>query len=107
MNGGSTAGTAPPCIWTSAYYNFGVPGVVALSALLGFAAARLHRRYTTVACDELGTIIYAGKSFLLAYWLVDGPVTLLNNGFVALCLLELVMNMLAFRIRIKIKRKNE
>ncbi len=43
---GSTAGTAPPCIWTSAYYNFGVFGVVLLSSILGVATVKLHRRYT-------------------------------------------------------------
>lgn len=103
-NGGSTRGTAPPCIWTSAYYNFGVIGVVIVALILGIATARLHRRYTKRNCDELAIILYAGKSFLLAYWIVDGPITLINNGFVALCLLEYVMNKIAFKVRLKVKR---
>lgn len=102
-NGGSTRGTAPPCIWTSAYYNFGVFGVILVSSILGIATTKLHRRYTRGTLDELATIIYAGKSFLLGYWLVDGPVTLFNNGFIALCILEFVMYRLAFKIRFKLK----
>ena len=99
---GSTAGTAPPCIWTSAYYNFGVLGVIFLSIILGIAAAKLHKHFSRKTCDEFEIIIYAGKSFLLGYWLVDGPVTLINNGFVALCLLEYVMNRVAFKVRLKL-----
>ncbi|MBQ6267059.1 MAG: oligosaccharide repeat unit polymerase [Clostridia bacterium] len=104
MKGGSTDGTAPPCIWTSSYYNFGVPGVILVSSVLGVATAKLHRSYTERTCDELTTILYAGKSFLLGYWLVDGPVTLVNNGFVALCLLDFLMNWIAFKVRFKVKR---
>ena len=103
-NGGSTRGTAPPCIWTSAYYNFGIFGVIFVSMCLGISTAKLHRRYTVKSCDEFAIIIYAGKTFFLGYWLVDGPVTLFNNGFIALCLLEFVMNRIAFKIRFKIKR---
>ena len=106
--GGSTAGTSPPCIWTSAYYNFGVFGVVLVSSVLGIVTVKLHRKYTRKELDELSTILYAGKTFLLCYWLVDGPVTLVNNGFVALCLLEYVMNKIAFKVRIRlgsVKRK--
>jgi len=101
---GSTAGTAPPCIWTSAYYNFGYIGVLLLSSILGVATAKMHYRYSKKACDEFTIIMYAGKVFLLGYWIIDGPVTLVNNGFVALCLLDYIMNRFAFRVRLTVKR---
>ncbi len=91
MHGGSTAGTAPPCIWGSAYYNFGVLGVVLLSTILGFVMTRLHAKFSKKKNDECSVIIYSAEQFLLAYWVAAGPIVLFNNGFVSVLLLNMIM----------------
>ena len=104
MHGGSTAGTSPACIWGTAYYNFGVTGVVLLSTLLGFAMTRLHAKFSKRNNDECSVVIYSAEQFLLAYWVAAGPIVLFNNGFVSVLLLNIVMQV-ALRHPIVIKHK--
>ncbi len=56
--GGSTAGT-PAGFFAEMYMNFGVPGVVAGSALLGAALAWLYRRWGTGERRPIGLALYA------------------------------------------------
>lgn len=91
MHGGSTAGTSPACIWGSAYYNFGIFGVILLSSILGWATTRIHQRFSSRTIDESGVVIYSALSFLLAYWVAAGPIVLFNNGFITTILLQFVL----------------
>ena len=105
MNGGSSAGTAPPCIWGSAYYNFGLFGVIGLSTILGVITTRLHARYSGKRNDEFSVVIYSAKQFLLAYWVASGPVVLFNNGFISIVLLSCILTNIAMKYRIVIRKK--
>ena len=99
MHGGSMERTSPACIWGSAYYNFGVFGVILLSCLLGFVTTKIHAIYTRKTCDESNVIIYSALQFLLAYWVAAGPVVLFNSGFVSVLLLDFVFKFaLKYRI---------
>lgn len=104
MHGGSTAGTSPPCIWGSAYYNFGILGVVFLSTFLGLIITNIHARYSRRVNDECNVIIYSAEQFLLAYWVAAGPIFLFNSGFISVILLGIIMKIalrypLVIRIR--------
>lgn len=105
MHGGSTAGTSPACIWGSSYYNFGILGVVVMGMLLGYITSRLHSHFTKKKCDELSVLVYSGLQFLLAYWVVDGPLTLFNNGFIAVLLFYWIMQ-IALKVRIVFGKNN-
>lgn len=91
INGGSTAGTSPACIWGSAYYNFGILGVVLLSVILGIAVTNLHTKYSKRYNDECNIVIYSAEQFLLAYWVAAGPIVLFNSGFVSVLILSYIM----------------
>ena len=99
MHGGSTAGTSPPCIWGSAYYNFGIFGVIMLSFILGIVMAGIHAQYSKKVNDEFSIIIYSAKQFLLAYWVAAGPIVLFNSGFVAVLLLDFILTSIALKYR--------
>lgn len=104
MNGGSTVGTAPACIWGSAYYNFGVPGVFLLSSILGVVVTKLHVKHTNRVNDEFEIIVYSSEQFLLAYWIADGPIALFNSGVVSVLILNFIM-MFALRYPLVIRRR--
>ena len=97
--GGSRAGTAPPCIWGSAYYNFGYFGIVLIGFAQAFISTKTHSLFTRRDNDEFSIICYSGLQFLSAYWVAGGPVNLVNNGFVSVILLYMLMK-LALRFRI-------
>ena len=91
MHGGSLAGTSPPCIWGSGYYNFGVFGVILVAFLNAILLNTIHVFFSRRICDEVDIIVYSGLQFLVAYWVADGPVNLFNNGFVTILLFYWIM----------------
>ncbi len=104
MHGGSLAGTSPACIWGSGYYNFGVFGVIIVALLNAIIINSIHAFFSRRICDEVDIIAYSGLQFLVAYWVADGPVNLVNNGFVTVLLFYLVMK-IALRYHIVIGKK--
>ena len=99
--GGSTDGTAPPCIWGSAYYNFGYVGIVIVALFTSFLTTYIHKVFFEKKCDEFSIITYSAYQFLVAYWVAGGPVVLFNNGFITVLLLYWIMQ-LATKYRITI-----
>ena len=102
IHGGSTNGTSPPCIWGSAYYNFGYVGIVVMALFASFLTSTIHKVFIEKKCDEFGIITYAACQFLAAYWVAGGPVVLFNNGFITVILLYWIMK-LATKYRIIIR----
>lgn len=90
--GGSTRGTAPECVWGSAYFNFGFIGVICLGAIIGYCCNKIHFYFTNKDCDELDIVIYSALQIFIAVWIVSGPVFLINNGFVAAIVLYWLLN---------------
>lgn len=105
IHGGSTAGTSPACIWGSAYYNFGVFGIILLAIIIAMITTRIHIYYSKRKCDEFDVIIYSALQFLIAYWVASGPIVLFNNGFIATLLLGLLFT-IVLRFRVTIGGKN-
>jgi len=103
LYGGSMDGTSPPCIWGSAYYNFGVYGVIIMGIITSYIAAKIHYIFSRKDCDELEIIVYSSLQFLLAFWVVSGPVTLFNSGFITVIILYFILKF-ALRHRIVFKR---
>jgi hypothetical protein len=78
---GTPRGTAPPSLWGSAYYNFGMVGIVALPLLLGVFLSRLSIRGTvTRPRNTMEVMGISGTFVTLAFWVADTPVAPLNIG---------------------------
>lgn len=78
---GSTRGTAPPSIWASFYYNFGLQMTLALTMIL---AAGYHYVSLKIArashVNSLQCIGMAGVTTALGTWVAGSPDFLMNVG---------------------------
>lgn len=88
---GSLQGTSPPCIWGSAYYNFGYFGVVLIASLLAIVSKELYSHFCKKANNGLRIILYAGMSVLFSAWIADSPIMLLNGGFATIVMMSFVL----------------
>lgn len=87
MNGGSTAGTAPACIWGSAFYNWSWIGITVFPMLLAHFYAYMYNRFIQKKSNRLRLFLYAGIFVVLGMWIADGPMVLFNQGFVTIVLM--------------------
>lgn len=78
---GSTRGTAPPSLWGSAYYNFGMAGVVALPVVLAIIYGLVSFHIGQLKhVNSLQVIGISGVSVVAGTWIAGGPDSLLNAG---------------------------
>lgn len=89
---GSTRGTAPPCIWGSTYYNWGIIGIMIFPFILGFSYQTLFKRFVNYPITPLRLLIYSSMFIVLGTWIADAPVVLFNQGFVTLCILAAILH---------------
>lgn len=89
---GNTRGTAPPCIWGSAYYNFGMLGIVVMPFVMGFFYHKVYYKFCTRPITKLRIFLYSAKFVVLGNWIADTPLVLFNQGFITLCLMSFVLN---------------
>lgn len=87
-------GTAPPGIWGSAYYNFRLLGVLFLGLFLGFSFKCLFFRMYYKKLTSYRIHLFSYLFYSVGSWIADGPVHLINCGFVILLLLHMVVNKL-------------
>lgn len=78
---GTYRGTAPPSLWGSVYYNFGLVGIILLPMILAFA----FRRITDIALDRQSMNTFelvgmCGFSVTVGNWIAGGPEYILNAG---------------------------
>lgn len=88
---GSTRGTAPPCIWASAWYNWNVFGVTAFPAVLGFVYQGVYWRFKRGSTTAIRLLLYTALFYLLGQWIVGGPVFLFNNGVITVATMLLLL----------------
>ncbi|GGY27450.1 hypothetical protein GCM10008098_20650 [Rhodanobacter panaciterrae] len=93
---GSDRGTVPISMWTSVVYNWGYMGVFVFPFFLSLFYSKvtfwmISRSKTTI--PEL--VGYAFLSFILASWVSAGPMQLINNGLVTVCLMLGIMYLIA------------
>ncbi len=88
---GTDRGTAPPCIWGSAYYNFGWFGVVFMPFFIGLLYHKLYYVFRTRKINRLRIFLYSAMFVVLGSWLSDTPMVLFNQGFVTLVILTLLL----------------
>ncbi len=79
-------GTAPPSLWGSAAYNFGVPGAFAFSVILGLFCGTWYRRFLNGPRDIVRCFCYGYIFAHLSMWIASGPAQLINNGVVAIAI---------------------
>lgn len=89
---GSTRGTAPPCIWGSVYYNWGLIGMIVVPFLLGIFYRILYCRLFRRVVNPLRLTIYSAIFVAVGMWVADSPVVLFNQGFVTLCILAYLLH---------------
>lgn len=88
---GSTNGTAPPCIWGSAYHNFGYLGVPIFSFVLGYIYERVYISFLRKQKNQINIGIYAGIFVLMGSWMAGSPVYLFNTGVVSLIIMKMIL----------------
>lgn len=84
---GSTRGTAPPCIWGSAYYNFGIIGIIIMPFIMGFLYHKVYYKFCSYPMTKLRIFLYAAKFVVLGNWIADTPLVLFNQGFITICIM--------------------
>ncbi|KAA0918902.1 O-antigen polymerase [Dietzia sp. ANT_WB102] len=91
MTYGSDRGTAPPSLWGSVHYNFGVIGTILVPIILAaiFVAASAWIR-SLYEVDALGMIGIAGVSVVCGMWRAGDPTYLLNFGIVPFMVLAYI-----------------
>jgi len=88
---GSDRGTAPPCIWGSAYYNFGWFGIVLMPFIMGILYHKLYYVFSTQKINKLKIFLYSAMFVVLGSWLSDTPMVLFNQGFITLVILTMLL----------------
>lgn len=92
LYGGSTRGTAPPCIWTSTFYNWGYFGLMLFPIMLGYFYQNLTSIHYSRTKSKINIFIYSFMSITLGFWIADSPMALFNDGFISLSILYLLLN---------------
>ena len=87
LNGGSTAGTSPACIWGSAFYNWGWFGVTVFPVVLAHFYSYIYKCFLSKPLNKIRIFIYAAAFIVLGMWIADGPTVLFNQGFVTIILM--------------------
>lgn len=86
---GSYNGTGPPCIWASAWYNFGVLGITIFPFLMGVIYHNAYRKMMrTPNKNKLYILLYVALCVYMGLWTYGTPMTLFNNGVVTVLLLR-------------------
>lgn len=80
---GTTRGTVPLSSVGSAYYNGGIIGVVLLFAALGIFYSYIYNRYLKGDRSITRALSYGFIFFYMSIYVVDSPVSLIENGVVA------------------------
>ncbi len=88
---GSERGTAPPCIWGSTYYNFGIVGILIFPLLLGFFYQKLYISFSKRELNKLTIFLYSALFVILGSWVDETPLYLFNSGFITVYLLKILL----------------
>jgi len=88
---GTSRGTAPVSIWSEAWYEFGIGGVLGLAFVLGML---YHAVYAKLCRGEktLGRLLtYAGLTVIMGMWGIGGPDVVFNTGLIAVLMLMVLI----------------
>ena len=89
---GGANGTAPPCIWGSAYYNWSYFGVTLFPLLLGYIYEGVYIRFLRKEKTQIMIAMNAGIFVLLGYWTASTPMYLINDGLVTIIILNILLS---------------
>jgi oligosaccharide repeat unit polymerase len=88
---GSDRGTVPLSSVGSAFHNGSWIGVLFLFGLMGWVYADAYRRYLSGPRTVARSVTYGFMFFYFSIYIADSPVTLIDNGVVAVSLLLLLI----------------
>ena len=88
---GTTRGTAPPCIWGSAFYNWSYFGVIIFPFIMGFFYHKLYTSFCKKPVTKMRIFIYSAMFVVLGNWIADTPLVLFNQGFITLCIMKFLL----------------
>lgn len=96
---GTYRGTAPLTSIGSAYYNAGIVGVILLFGCMGFFYTLAYRTYLRGPRTILRSLSYGFMFLYLALYLIETPVSLIDNGVLAVGLFLVIADALRARGR--------
>lgn len=86
---GTYAGTNPPCLWGSAWYNFNILGVTFYPFFIGLFYQKL---YMKAKCklfkNRMYILLYVALCVYLGIWVYGTPMTLFNQGVITVLLIR-------------------
>lgn len=86
---GTYSGTGPPDLWSSAWYNFKYFGITIFPCFIGMMYHFCyHKMARKMKKNRLYILIYAALCVYLGIWCYGTPMTLFNNGVVAVLILR-------------------
>lgn len=95
---GTDRGTATPSVWGSAYYNFGLVGVVVVAVIIGLTCQLITLRfYEAQSVTSWDITCYSMFAATFGAWVAGGPEYLLNAGPVTVVLLWMLGRLLPVR----------
>ena len=86
---GTDAGTNPPCLWGSAWYNFYIIGVTIYPFIIGIFYQRLYMKAkNTMYKNRMYILLYVALCVYLGIWTYGTPMTLFNQGVITVLLMR-------------------
>ena len=88
---GTDRGTSPPCIWGSAYYNFGWFGIVLMPFVMGVLYHKLYYVFRKQRINKLRIFLYSAMFVILGLWFADNPLYIFNQGFITIFIMLVLL----------------
>lgn len=97
---GTYKGTEPPCIWSSAYYNWSWLGVILMPFILGVVYQSIYIRFKRIPKkNKIDILVYSALCTYLGLWISDSPMVLFNNGVVTILIMSLLLKFGSLKTR--------
>lgn len=88
---GTYQGTAPPSIWGSTYYDFGIIGVIFIGFIFGLFCKLLYIQMFKHKLSAYRVHIFAYLFFSVGSWFADSAIHFINDGFIELLFLHYLL----------------
>lgn len=95
---GSYEGTAPPCIWGSTYYNWGIIGVFIFSAVIGSVYRHVYEMMFARPLSKFRLCLFAYLFVSMGMWMADSPMYFFDEGTITFVILYFAVKLFSGRV---------
>lgn len=95
---GSYEGTAPPCIWGSTYYNWGILGVFIFSMIIGSVYRQIYEMMFAKPLTKFRLCLFAYLFVSMGMWMADSPMYFFDEGTITFIILYFAVKLFSGRI---------